>query len=579
MMFVMGCKHSNTRWVRSRGMRIGALAAVAIAASCVLLTANVMFAFVANNRVAIRAAYTSIVAALAEAWLEVRTAVRCIDESFERNLASLEHAACNRLLLEHTEVILPLRHELAAWPTGCCFVCRKNVPSVPPPLLTALKAAIARYMELFTRRVYHEAFLTIRDDLCNTEPTLRDARWLTSLMAHINANIEEAAAREHKIVRDFAWNHAATYAVVSVYFEGRLLMLQDAASFSKSDVKLTRVFGRKLLNDCSHFFDDCNGIDAHENFDLSVQSLKSILCTLHDDARNGADAIVEEWFVNVPFACKYTEEQCADVSMAEALFNDVTLAEFKRYSSFESAISAIIGCFQASQLRCMRELGKIYADFLEDYTHFINDSSLQNVIGKECPICLNSETQSDNAVCTKMPCGHLFHAQCIKRWFCYSFTCPVCRKQFKFRFQSFYKGFEYLLEKLRNEINSEILFVFYGIVHKWVRTPLKCEIWIICRSFNRILRLIKANAFRKTKLVFELELRRLTSAENIANLAASLLDQLEVSYMSHWFTPDNIVHILECINGKKFAELFVRRSGDFVPSTETLQEDYARFRD
>jgi len=43
----------------------------------------------------------------------------------------------------------------------------------------------------------------------------------------------------------------------------------------------------------------------------------------------------------------------------------------------------------------------------------------------ECAICLSDQTIGQTA--TRMPCGHLFCDECLKRWLAKSNTCPVCR--------------------------------------------------------------------------------------------------------------------------------------------------------
>ena len=42
----------------------------------------------------------------------------------------------------------------------------------------------------------------------------------------------------------------------------------------------------------------------------------------------------------------------------------------------------------------------------------------------ECPICAETIKEKDKHI---TPCKHTFHEKCIKRWFKYSHTCPLCR--------------------------------------------------------------------------------------------------------------------------------------------------------
>ena len=43
----------------------------------------------------------------------------------------------------------------------------------------------------------------------------------------------------------------------------------------------------------------------------------------------------------------------------------------------------------------------------------------------DCSICRDSLTSPLEI----LPCGHLFHRQCIKQWFARRMVCPVCRNR------------------------------------------------------------------------------------------------------------------------------------------------------
>ena len=44
---------------------------------------------------------------------------------------------------------------------------------------------------------------------------------------------------------------------------------------------------------------------------------------------------------------------------------------------------------------------------------------------KDCTICLNSFKHGDKALI--LPCIHIFHTDCIKKWFKTQNTCPICK--------------------------------------------------------------------------------------------------------------------------------------------------------
>lgn len=46
--------------------------------------------------------------------------------------------------------------------------------------------------------------------------------------------------------------------------------------------------------------------------------------------------------------------------------------------------------------------------------------------GKQCSICFET-IMSDQLHC--LPCAHVFHDSCVRRWFEQSVSCPVCRLQ------------------------------------------------------------------------------------------------------------------------------------------------------
>ena len=45
-----------------------------------------------------------------------------------------------------------------------------------------------------------------------------------------------------------------------------------------------------------------------------------------------------------------------------------------------------------------------------------------------CTICLDEEDKSE-VECS--PCGHMFHKQCLRSWWKYSYTCPYCNVNIK----------------------------------------------------------------------------------------------------------------------------------------------------
>lgn len=49
----------------------------------------------------------------------------------------------------------------------------------------------------------------------------------------------------------------------------------------------------------------------------------------------------------------------------------------------------------------------------------------------ECAICCEEFDDTPNIT---LPCGHIYHATCILKWFDKQMNCPICRKQFMYQF-------------------------------------------------------------------------------------------------------------------------------------------------
>ncbi len=53
---------------------------------------------------------------------------------------------------------------------------------------------------------------------------------------------------------------------------------------------------------------------------------------------------------------------------------------------------------------------------------------------KECSICVNSFIKSE--IIYQLPCGHIFHKNCLKPWLGHSKQCPNCRFDVEGHFNS-----------------------------------------------------------------------------------------------------------------------------------------------
>ena len=51
----------------------------------------------------------------------------------------------------------------------------------------------------------------------------------------------------------------------------------------------------------------------------------------------------------------------------------------------------------------------------------------KKLIGYECLICLDEFNQGQQIIMIK--CGHIYHKNCIDKWFLKKKTCPLCDEQ------------------------------------------------------------------------------------------------------------------------------------------------------
>lgn len=63
------------------------------------------------------------------------------------------------------------------------------------------------------------------------------------------------------------------------------------------------------------------------------------------------------------------------------------------------------------------------AEALARVRHFAPDADLPDL----CTVCQDAPTAG--AACARLPCGHVFHDECVKPWLDAHDTCPVCRSR------------------------------------------------------------------------------------------------------------------------------------------------------
>merc|ERR1712072_426171 len=71
-------------------------------------------------------------------------------------------------------------------------------------------------------------------------------------------------------------------------------------------------------------------------------------------------------------------------------------------------------------------------------TIVVTEEDLTDDTNKECCICL--EPNEVGSKVSRLPCGHLFHCDCIANWISKHCTCPVCRYELETSDEAFNKG-------------------------------------------------------------------------------------------------------------------------------------------
>ena len=66
---------------------------------------------------------------------------------------------------------------------------------------------------------------------------------------------------------------------------------------------------------------------------------------------------------------------------------------------------------------------------------------------KECSICFDDINENDKKI---LNCNHVYHEECIEKWFSINHQCPLCRKS---KFDKTMKEFEenYYMNNLKIE--------------------------------------------------------------------------------------------------------------------------------
>lgn len=120
------------------------------------------------------------------------------------------------------------------------------------------------------------------------------------------------------------------------------------------------------------------------------------------------------------------------------------------------------------------------------------DIYFKNTTKPLCNICL--EELQENTMVTKLPCNHIYHTDCIDKWFNRNISCPTCRKEFINKFSGVYIGEHYSLtiDESKDDHYTQILFMlkesFYNKEKKYTiwKEFTKKELNNICEADKHV---------------------------------------------------------------------------------------------
>jgi E3 ubiquitin-protein ligase RNF115/126 len=102
-------------------------------------------------------------------------------------------------------------------------------------------------------------------------------------------------------------------------------------------------------------------------------------------------------------------------------------ANFRSNSAFEDFVNRTMQMQEpASKPAAKEAVGKLPIITVEE-KHCKKDEEKDILEPPSCPVCIDEISIGNEAMF--MPCGHIFHPNCLKPWLKDNNTCPICRKE------------------------------------------------------------------------------------------------------------------------------------------------------
>ena len=120
-------------------------------------------------------------------------------------------------------------------------------------------------------------------------------------------------------------------------------------------------------------------------------------------------------------------------SEGDQFYNNIErIAEYLNNDTDEELLSSTYSSDYQSNFINKNRCTSLFPNFKN--LNINKQKALKEHTDKECGICFNDFKLDDN-ICNLSVCNHLYHQECLEKWYNHclkdskNFTCPICRKQ------------------------------------------------------------------------------------------------------------------------------------------------------
>ena len=216
----------------------------------------------------------------------------------------------------------------------------------------------------------------------------------------------------------------------------------------------------------------------------------------------------------------------------------------------------------------------MYHNMSLSYLGFIDNLPEMQGFNDECAICLDTQQGTKK----KLPCGHVLHSDCLKKFFAVSLSCPMCRREYRMKVKTDYGRLISQRAQIIELIDKELFYVFYGFVHLLQKPPTKCQVWEICMSMNATLRGLKRNFLTKVYRIKEQRRSNGDNNEQLSNIFRAAITIADEAYDYHYFGMEVVFDIISKTNTFEYGHLFTQTTSKVIVNSRMIEIDYNKFR-